>query len=296
MINKSSNLIKKVVYPCPNYHTFLIEALGGTRMKKIIFALILGILVIHIKPAFAEENYDWESLNEISDTALQLAKQERFSESAQLLSYFAVKFEEIPIDRNFISLDDYRTITSTYKNAQEVVLNNQITIEEKVRTLTKFRLVVDAMVSEHQPLWGAMESSIMATFSQMKSDIQEGDKQSFQHDFNEFLALYEVIYPSIQVDLDNERIKRMDVHISVVEDKLFEDIPVTSRTKQLDVMEEELKAIFDRIKEDEADPSLLWVMISTGSVILLALSYSGWKKYLGEKEKKKETKRETEKE
>ncbi|WP_226666852.1 sporulation protein YpjB [Metabacillus litoralis] len=263
-------------------------------MKKIIFALILGILLIHIKPVLAEETYDWESLNEISDTALQLAKQERFSESAQLLTYFAVKFEEIPIDREYISLDDYRTITSTYKTAQNVILNNQIGKEEKVRTLTKFRLVVDAMVSEHQPLWGAMESSIMATFSQMKNDVEEGDKQSFKHDLNEFLALYEVIYPSIQIDLDTERVKRMDVHISVVEDKLFQDIPVTSRTEQLNIMEEELKAIFERIKEDEADPSLLWVMISTGSVILLALSYSGWRKYRGEKEK--EIKRERDKE
>jgi sporulation protein YpjB len=48
-------------------------------------------------------------------------------------------------------------------------------------------------------------------------------------------------------------------------------------------MEEELKALFERVKEDEADPSLLWVMISTGSVILLSLSYAGFRKYRAEK-------------
>lgn len=264
---------------------FLIEVLGGTRMKKLLLAIIIGMLLINIKPAFANESYDWKSLNKISDTALQLAKQERFSESAQLLSYFAEKFEEIPIDRNIISLDHYRTIISTHKNAQDHLLNEKVSTIEKVRSLTKFRLVVDAMVSEHQPLWGSMETSIMETFSQMKSDVEEGDKQSFQHDFNEFLSLYEVIYPSIQVDLDVQRIKRMDAHISVVEDRLFQEIPETSRAKQLAVMEEELKAIFERVKEDEADPSLLWVMISTGSIILLALSYSGWKKYRAERQK-----------
>jgi len=262
-------------------------------MKKLLLIIIIGMLLFHIKPAFAAETYDWKSLNKISDTALQLAKQERFEESAQLLNYFTVKFEEIPIDRNVISLDHYRTITNTQKTAQDLLLNEKVSTIEKVRSLTKFRLVVDAMVSEHQPLWGSMETSIMETFSQMKSDVEQGDKESFQHDFNEFLSLYEVIYPSIQVDLDFQRIKRMDAHISVVEDRLFHEIPVTSRVKQLTVMEEELKAIFDRVKEDEADPSLLWVMISTGSVILLALSYSGWKKYRGEKAK--QPKREKEK-
>jgi sporulation protein YpjB len=77
----------------------------------------------------------------------------------------------------------------------------------------------------------------------------------------------------------------MDAHISVVENRLFQEISETSRVKQLAIMEEELKALFERVKEDEADPSLLWVIISTGSVILLSLSYSGWRKYRGEKEK-----------
>lgn len=254
-------------------------------MRKLLIVTIFSMLMIHIKPALADESYDWKSLNEIADTALQLAKQERFNESAQLLEYFAVKFEGIPIDRQVLSLDHYRTLSNTHQNAQELLLDDKVSTTEKIRSLTKFRLVVDAMVSEHQPLWSSMETSIMETFSQMKSDVQEGDNQSFQHDFNEFLALYEVIYPSIQVDLDIQRIKRMDEHISVVENQLFQEIPETSQAKQLAVMEEELKAIFERVKEDEADPSLLWVMISTGSVILLALSYAGWRKYRGEKDK-----------
>ena len=39
--------------------------------------------------------------------------------------------------------------------------------------------------------------------------------------------------------------------------------------------------------EDEADPSLWWVIISTGSIIILTLSYVGWRKYQGEKEIRK---------
>ncbi|QGQ46673.1 sporulation protein YpjB [Metabacillus sediminilitoris] len=252
-------------------------------MKKWIAAIMISMLLIYMKPALGEEAYDWESLNEISDTALQLAKQERFNESAQLLDYFAVKFKELPLENENISVDHLRTITSTHKNAKDILRDEKVSTNEKVRSLTKFRLVVDAMVSEHQPLWGSMESSIMETFTQMKNDVVEGDNQSFQHDWNQFLSLYEVIYPSIQVDLDSQRVKQMDAHISLVEDRLFQEISETSRFKQLAIMEEELKALFERVKEDEADPSLLWVMISTGSVILLSLSYAGFRKYRAEK-------------
>ncbi len=254
-------------------------------MRKWLIALIIGIVLVQTKPINAEETYDWDFLNKISNTALQLAKQERYSESAQLLDYFSMKFEDIPINRDSISLDHFRMISSTHKDAKSIIQDEKKTKEEKVRTLTKFRLVVDAMVSEHQPLWGSMESTIMETFSQIMTDVQAGDIQSFQHDWNEFLSLYEIIYPSIQVDIDDRRVKQMDEHISVIGDKFFQDVPETSRVKQLLLMEEELKAIFERVKEDEADPSLVWVMITTGSIILLSLSYSGWRKYRGEKEK-----------
>ncbi|MFC0271622.1 sporulation protein YpjB [Metabacillus herbersteinensis] len=233
----------------------------------------------------AEETYDWKSLNNISDTALQLAKQERFSEAAQLLNYFATEFEQIPLDREALSLDHLRTITSTHQRALEVLGNDGLSTDEKVRTLTQFRLVVDAMVSEHQPLWGSLETSIMATFSQLKSNLASGNQQSFNNEWNRFLTLYDMIYPSIQVDSDSTHVKRIDAHISVVEDSFFEQVSETTKVKQLTLMEEELRDLFDRVKEDDADPSLLWVMISTGSVIFLSLSYAGWRLYRGEKEK-----------
>jgi sporulation protein YpjB len=89
----------------------------------------------------------------------------------------------------------------------------------------------------------------------------------------------------MMMDIDSEQLKRMDAHRSVVEDAIFTQIPVESQVNQLALMEEELQNLFNRVKEDDADPSLLWVMISTGSIIFLSLSYTGWRKYRGEKDK-----------
>jgi len=47
----------------------------------------------------------------------------------------------------------------------------------------------------------------------------------------------------------------------------------------------DLKNLFENMDEDEADPSLWWVIISTGSIIILTLSYVGWRKYKGDREK-----------
>ena len=58
-------------------------------------------------------------------------------------------------------------------------------------------------------------------------------------------------------------------------------------TQELFALETELQTIFDGVMEDEADPSLWWVIISTGSIIVLTLSYVGWRKYKGEREKSK---------
>ena len=52
-------------------------------------------------------------------------------------------------------------------------------------------------------------------------------------------------------------------------------------------LETNLQTIFEGVIEDEADPSLWWVIISTGSIIVLTLSYVGWRKFKGEREKRK---------
>jgi sporulation protein YpjB len=44
--------------------------------------------------------------------------------------------------------------------------------------------------------------------------------------------------------------------------------------------------------QDQADPSLWWVIISTGSIIIMTLSYVGWRKYKGDKDIQKDQRRE----
>ncbi|OHR74567.1 hypothetical protein HMPREF3291_17485 [Bacillus sp. HMSC76G11] len=260
-------------------------------MKKRMIVMAVFVVMIVVLPYWAladhqaEHTDKWDDLNKLTDTALQLSKQNRFEESRKLIDYFQREFEESVKGDGGISATDIRTISASQQTAAKMLQENGITHDEKVRALIQLRLVVDAAASEHQPLWSSMEEPVMSAFSQVKGDVESGDHQSFQQNWAEFVSLYETVYPSMMMDLDSEQLKRMDAHRSVVEDAIFTQIPVESQVNQLALMEEELQDLFNRVKEDEADPSLWWVMISTGSIIFMSLTYTGWRKYRGEKEK-----------
>jgi len=254
-------------------------------MKKVITLVFVFILFIIPTSIVAQQSIStsWANLDEISSYAWQLSKQKRFEESKQLLEYFDEKFKEVPLTDSDMSVDELHVISSSHQKALDTLIEKKASDEEKMKAVTQFRLVVDAIVSEHQPLWGTMEEPIMTTFSQLKSNMEEGNQEAFQHEWNKFLSLYNLIYPSLVIDVKEQNIKRVETHISAIEENMFLEVSSHTRLQQLIAMEEALQDIFDNSEEDDTDPSLLWVIITTGSIILLTLTYTGWKKYKGEK-------------
>jgi sporulation protein YpjB len=249
-----------------------------------IICFIVMIYPISINATSNEEN--WEKLDQISDQALQMVKQERYKDAKQLLTHFSNEFLRMNQREQSFSMDDLRIITMTHNSAFEAVNSTSLSFEERINRVTQFRLVMDAMRSEHQPMWTEMEDSIMTTFGQMKDTVEEGDTESFNHQLTVFLSKYDMIHPSIAVDITPEDVQKIDSHIAFLDTYRNEDLKSTTRIQQLEQMEMDLKNLFERMKEDEADPSLIWVMISTGGAIILTLIYVGWRKYKGDKQKR----------
>jgi sporulation protein YpjB len=256
-------------------------------MGRLAALLIVCFTLIFPFTARGESHNEWKKLDDISDEALQMVKHERYGEAKQLLEYFSNEFLKVGIQSGQLSMDELRTITVTHNHAMEAVSSSSMKHEDRIRRLTQFRLVIDAVHSEHQPLWTEMESSIMTTFNQMKTTLEEGDFDSFQHQFHLFLNKYDTIHPSVRIDVKPESVQRMDAHIQFLQNSYHNLANEVSKTQQIQQMEMDLKAIFKEMKEDETDPSLIWVMISTGSTIVLTLIYVGWKKYIGDREKSK---------
>ncbi|QOR65250.1 sporulation protein YpjB [Cytobacillus suaedae] len=255
-------------------------------MKLRILSVLFIFILLLPNVTNAESTDNWAKLDELSGQALLMVKQERYEEAKQLLQQFSNDFL-LNFRNGTFSMDELRVITVTHNSALEAVTSTSNNYEERLTKVTQFRLVVDAISSEHQPLWTEMEDSIMTTFSVMKQHVlEDGDNQSYQHQLNIFLKKFDIIHPSIQVDLPSSQIQKMDSHIHFLDSYRNEGLKKSTRIQQMEQMELDLKELFDKMTEDEADPSLIWVMISTGSIIILTLSYVGWRKYKGDKQKK----------
>ena len=255
-------------------------------MKRIwLLAFIALICLFPSLNDAAENNGGWKKLDQISDQALQLAKNGRFEEAKGVLTYFSDQFFQMNARDRLKSADELRAITVTHENALKTITASSLPDEEKIDKVTQFRLVVDAIHSTHQPLWSEMETTVMGAFDQLEKAVDQGEKEAFTVSLRQFLNRYELIEPSVKIDVPSEEAKKIDKEIEMLQTPAFQQLSQEDQQKHLKNMRADLQTLFDGVKKVEADPSLIWVMISTGGLIVLTLSYVGWRKYRGEKEK-----------
>jgi sporulation protein YpjB len=261
-------------------------------MKAKILLLFSVLLLIAPLAAYAAPTSPVEELDDLSDEALQMVKLQRYEDANRLLKHFSEEFLSVTGNGRPFSMDELRIITVAYDEATEAVANPDIGHNERINRVTKFRLAIDAIASTHQPLWTEMEGPIMTVFNDVKTAAYEGDNDQFHSNLNSFLSLYNVIHPSMKIDINPERIQEIDAKVSFIDQYRPQVLSEASSQEELEALEADLQTIFDEMTEDEADPSLWWVMISTGSIIILTLSYVGWRKYKGDHEKSKNVQKE----
>jgi sporulation protein YpjB len=255
------------------------------KIKWILFLIVIILLApIYV---FAEKPSSMEKLDEISDEALLMVKYEKYDDAKKLLEYFSNQFTSLTGNDRALTLEQLRIMTTSHDEAMEATVSPNMKYEERLNKLTKFRLVIDAIASNHQPLWTGMEDQILTTLHQVKVAAYNGDRAKFNINLNSFLSLYNVIYPSMKIDVPATDIQELDARIHFVDDYRSQIVGNKENMKELDGLESELKKLFSDMSEDQADPSLWWVIISTGSIIIMTLSYVGWRKYKGDKEMKK---------
>jgi sporulation protein YpjB len=255
-------------------------------MKRIwLLALIVLVCLFPSLNDAAEQDGGWKKLDHISDQALRLAKDGQFEEAKEVLLYFSEQFFATNARDRLKSADELRAVTVTHENALKTIAASSLPAEEKIDKLTQFRLVVDAIHSNHQPLWSEMESTVMETFDQLEKAVDQEKDESFAASLRNFLNHYELIEPSVKIDVPVEEAKKIDKDIEMLQAPAFRQLSLEEKHERLKQMREDLQSLFDDVRKDEADPSLIWVMISTGGIIILTLSYVGWRKYQGEKEK-----------
>jgi sporulation protein YpjB len=257
--------------------------------SKLWIVVLMCFLLIPYTVFSAEETSPIDQLNFLSDEALQLTKSHRYEDAKKILETFSDKFSTVTVkDQNF-TMDELRIVTIAHNEAVEATTNASMDPDERINRVTKFRLVIDAISSTKEPLWTEMKEPILAVYNEVKTAALNGETEAFHESLNSFLALYEIVYPSMKIDVSSEKIQKLDTRINFVDQYRMEILSDNDARQELLILETDLQTIFDGLSEDEADPSLWWVIISTGSIIILTLSYVGWRKYKGEREKSKKS-------
>lgn len=86
---------------------------------------------------------------------------------------------------------------------------------------------------------------MMNSFQQTKNAAINQDTITFNSQLNLFLSQYEMIYPSLKVDLSKETMQQLDTRIQYINQYRPEVISDGESQKELDALQNELTSIFD---------------------------------------------------
>ncbi|WP_024121851.1 sporulation protein YpjB [Bacillus halotolerans] len=258
-------------------------------MKRKLTICLLIALIFYNGNAKAEERGSLKELNDLSDTVFQMTRQSKYEEALQVLSYFekTLKSAEKQKQDSMLTGAQIRQITLGYNDMVRSLKQADASDTQKLRAAAQFRMLMDAVDNQSDPLWGSLEKPIMEVFAALKQDVQKNESTSFYEKWNEFISLYDLIYPSLTIDISEDQLDTVGKHIEVIEQEGFQQMTESTKLERLSLLQNDLKSVFDRVEEDDADPSLLWVMITTGGIIITALTYVGYRKYRAEKKKLK---------
>lgn len=256
-------------------------------MKFRFIILLLLCILLPCQTVMAEESKSTiTELDQLADEALQLTKVGKFADAKVLLERFGELFSEKGIMERPFTMDELRVVTAAHHDALGALTNINLSPENRVMRVTAFRLAIDALISKYQPMWSEMEKPILEAYQEVKNAALEGDGDLYNRQLNNFLTIYSVIQPSIKIDIAVEKVQRLDSRVAYI-DHYRSSYSEPNWLNELEGLEEELKTLFTDINKNDMDPSVWWVMIMTGSIIITTLSYVSWRKYRGQKMQKK---------
>lgn len=254
-------------------------------MKRTLIGLIAFLIIMFPLRIYAEE---WNELTGLLDDSLQLVKRNEDEKAVQVLQLFSEQFLMKGNEKKQeVTPDQVRVISLAYDKAQQSLSEEGLGKQAKMDNVLALQLAVDAQVSKYQPLWMERERKVMDAFSQMEKVMEKEDARQFQQTLNTFLNEFNIIYPSLMIALPENEVQRVNVHLSYLDE--FRNVMLKTKggQMQLGIIKGDLQKIFHTVKKDEIAPSLIWFMTITGGLILFTLTYVGWRKYKGEREKRK---------
>lgn len=245
-------------------------------MKQLsIFLLALHLFGFQ-QPLHVNEQQS-NKLNQLADEALRLTQFGEYEHAKQIVIQIGDYFSKQSVQNNHYTMKELHIISKSYDEARDALTSVDMSQEERVRRLTTLRLVLDAQKSVHQPLWLSMEKPLLSALDDMRTN-----KESLTN----FYHMYTTIQPSLQMIFPEEVMTSFESKLHFLK-RNNTNINDENYKNVLNKMEEDLQFFFSQPNKSDADPSVWWVIITTGSIIISTLTYVSLRKYYAEKKKQK---------
>ncbi|WP_240375571.1 sporulation protein YpjB [Bacillus piscicola] len=268
--------------------------MNGTRIhgnhfslnKAVCAAALIALFIFSgIGQTMAEDapSFTMDTLHNKVTIMYELVKEGRYEEAKQIHQGIEEKFPAVPFHKYGLKANQLSELLRTLERAGEAVTSVGLEHEERLQDVQAFRLAVDAVVSENHPLWKKYGEQLIPVIENIEDHLVNNKQEAARQSFQEWQRHFEVIRSAVYISEEDRYLPFMS-YIRYLEEQ--SDWLQGEDQKELNKFKAMFKELlYGESKRSAIDPSV-WIVIGMiGSVILLSLTYAGWKKYHGEKEK-----------
>lgn len=235
---------------------------------------------------------NWNLVNQAADQILQLGKQQKYAEAKKIIDNLSTQILKAATEEG-LTVKEMKMVIYSYEQAESAVTSADMEAEERMNKLTQFRITVNAVTSEHHPLWRDAKNMVLEPLEYAIEALKVRDRSEFHRYLNEFLNNYEIIRPALALDLPEHTSERYDSYIRYLEHYRNQPEVNKDKNKQLLEIQREFQTLFqDNVEDSSATPELIGLIYTLGGIIAITLIYVGWRKYRGDNRRKKLKERE----
>ncbi|MBM7569842.1 sporulation protein YpjB [Aquibacillus albus] len=158
-----------------------------------------------------------------------------------------------------------------------MIQDSSIKKTNKLSNALSLVFAVDSIIHPHDPAWLSWKKNLEDRIITYSNQTEISNKQLEQINSD-----WKIINPALRISLAEENYERLESTFESFKQNPNQDVnaqefvTVFRETSILDV---------SNTNQKEDSTSFLWLIFVVGGVIMITLSYVGWKKYKGEKNK-----------
>ncbi|MFB4163398.1 sporulation protein YpjB [Alteribacillus sp. JSM 102045] len=256
-------------------------------LLKYVFVVffVLSLFLCSIGQTMAEEHaaLDMKVMDEKASLMYDLVKEGKYEEAKQIHEWMVVHFPSVSFDDYNMNSNQMSELFRAFDRAGEGVTRTELDEQQRIQYVFSFWLTVDAVISQENPLWKKSAERLLLMLDDIEEKVKKGQINEARQAFQGWQAQFEMIRPAIYTGVNEKSylpfisfVRYLDHNSGWLQSKDAQEI-------------EKLRSSFQEVLSEEeqsgADPSLWIVMMSIGSAIFVSLTYVGWRKYKGEKQR-----------